>query len=73
MHVAAKINASARVLALLEAGAPPEARNRQGATFQRYLFRTSERILSDEARRGRAEVVDWLRRHDIAVDASSGP
>ena len=72
LHQAAKINATARVLDLLEAGAPPEARNQQGATFQHYLFRTSERILSEERRRGRAEVIDWLRRHDIAVDPSSG-
>ena len=72
LHMAAKINQPARVLDLLEAGALPKARNRQGATFKRYLFTTPEHILSEEARRGRADVIDWLRRHDIAVELPSG-
>ena len=72
LHMAAKINQPARVLDLLEAGAPPEARNGRGMTFQRYLFVTPEHVLSDQARRGRAEVIDWLRRHDVAVERPSG-
>jgi len=40
LHVAAKINAFDHVLDLLEAGAPPDAINRQNCTFQCYLFMT---------------------------------
>jgi uncharacterized protein len=69
VHAAAKINQPWRILDLLEAGAPPEAPNLQGATFQRYLFMTHEKILTQDARRGRAAVIDWLRRHNIPVEA----
>lgn len=68
LHLAAKINAFARTLDLLEAGAPPEARNQLGTTFQWYFFQTPEHLLTEKARRERAAVVDWLRRHDIAVE-----
>lgn len=68
LHVAAQINDPGRVLALLKAGAPPDARNRQGQTFQRYLFMTRERLLSAEARTARRAVVAWLRQHGIPVD-----
>jgi uncharacterized protein len=67
-HDAAKINEPWRVLTLLVEGAPPEARNRQGMTFQTYLFQTPDKVLSDEARRGRIAVVEWLRSHDVPVE-----
>jgi ankyrin repeat protein len=72
VHEAAKINEPWRILTLLEVGAPPGARNRQGATFQRYLFMTPDNVISDETRRGRAAVVDWLRRHNLPVEAPEG-
>lgn len=67
LHVAAQINDPAMVLVLLKAGAPPGARNAQGVTFQRYLFMTTERLLTSEARAARRAVIDWLTAHKVAV------
>jgi len=66
LHMAAKINDGAAVLALLQAGADPLARNRRGVTFQRYLAMTPERVLSADARRQRQAVDEWLQAHRIA-------
>ena len=60
LHVAAQINDPAKVLRLLEAGAPVGLRNAQGRTFQAYLFLTPSRLLSRDAAHARARVVDWL-------------
>jgi uncharacterized protein len=60
LHVAAKINAFARVLDLLKAGADPRAKNGRGTTFQPYLDRTPTNILNDEARRQKQEIAAWL-------------
>jgi len=69
LHYAAKTNQPGRVLDLLEAGADPRATtNNTGATFQRFLFKTSDAVLSGEARRDRDRVRDWLRAHDIAIE-----
>jgi ankyrin repeat protein len=68
LHVAAQINDPGRVLALLKAGAPANARNKQGQTFQRYLFMTREGLLSAEARTARRAVVTWLRQNGIPVE-----
>jgi ankyrin repeat protein len=61
LHVAAKINAFARVLDLLKAGADPAATNKQGVNFQKYLDMTPSDILNDEARRKKEEIAAWLR------------
>ena len=63
LHVAAKINAFARVLDLLEAGADPRATNKRGTTFQKYLDMTPTDLLHDEARRQREAVHTWVREH----------
>jgi uncharacterized protein len=68
LHVAAKINAHQRILDLLEAGADPRARNRQGATFQTYLASTPTHILSEDSRRGRDAIARWLRDHGVAQE-----
>jgi ankyrin repeat protein len=68
LHQAAKYNAPAHALALLEAGTDPNAKNVQQVTFQRYLFKTPERVLSADARRQRAAIRDWLQAHGIAVE-----
>jgi len=70
LHVAAQINDPQRVLALLEAGAPPLALNRQGQTFQRYLFMTRESLLNAGARDARQAVIAWLQRHRIRVEVN---
>ncbi|WP_394841401.1 ankyrin repeat domain-containing protein [Pendulispora brunnea] len=68
LHVAAKINENQRVLDLLKAGADPLAKNRQNATFQRYLNMTPSTILSADAKRQREEVMAWLREHNVPVE-----
>lgn len=70
LHLAAQINAPGRVLALLKLGAPPLARNRQGQTFQRYLFMTSDRLLTNKARRDRQAVVAWLEASGVALEVA---
>lgn len=67
LHVAAKINAFDRVMDLLEAGAPPNAINRQHCTFQCYLFMTPTDILTKSAHEQQSMVVMWLEAHHVAV------
>ncbi len=40
----------------------------QGVTFQRYLFKTRESVLSGEAKRSREAIREWLRAHDVPVE-----
>jgi hypothetical protein len=72
LHVAAQINAFQRVLDLLQAGADPITRNQQGRTFQRYLYMTPEKILSEDGRRGREAIAAWLRDHGVASEDTAG-
>lgn len=66
LHVAAQINEPRYVLALLQAGAPADARNAQDQTFQHYLFMTPDRLLNAETLRARRAVAAWLRGRGIA-------
>jgi uncharacterized protein len=68
LHVAGQINEPARALDLLKAGADPQARNAQGATFQRYLFMTRSALLNADARREREAVEAWLGAHGIPIE-----
>jgi len=72
LHAAAKINAGAHVLLLLEKGARPNARNAQDATFQTYYFKTPASVLNDAARAQRQAVTAWLQAHGIPVEAGAG-
>ena len=67
LHVAAQINANTFALDLLKAGANPNARNGQNATFQDYMFMTETQALSKDARQTRAEIKTWLRGHNVEV------
>lgn len=68
LHVAAMINAPARVLELLEAGADPGLRNRQGATFQRYLFKVRLDMMDVEGSRCWEDVLEWMVARQIPID-----
>jgi uncharacterized protein len=68
LHVAGLINDPEHALTLLQAGTDPNTRNGQGVTFQRYLFKTKEKLLNEKARHGRDSVRTWLREHGIEVE-----
>ena len=72
LHVAAKILARPRVIDLLRAGADPAARNRQGATFQRYLGRPDSGLLTDAARQQQDTIDRWLRTHGVPIEREAG-
>ena len=68
LHVAAKILARPRVLDLLRAGADPRAVNQQGLTFQRYLGRLPDSLLTEAARQQQREIDAWLKAHGVPAD-----
>jgi uncharacterized protein len=71
LHVAAQVNEPELVLALLKAGAPTGALNRQGRSFQTYLLMTPDRLLNARTRKARQDVLHWLTSKGIAVERSS--
>lgn len=73
LHRAAMVNAGAHVLALLEAGADPQAKNAQDASFQSYYFRVPDNVVNEESRGHRKAVVEWLRGHDVPLEAGVSP
>lgn len=68
LHIAAQTNQPWLALELLKAGARPDIRNEQGKTFPTYLFLMRDDLLSQDARDGKQEVVDWLRSHGLAAE-----
>lgn len=73
LHQAALINEPHWVLVFLQAGADPHAKDRSGATFQRYLFMSDDKLLNAATRRDLDRVRDWLRAHHIPIeDAHAG-
>lgn len=46
----------------------PPARNRQGKTFQTYLFMTPERLLNAETRQARHAVRERLEQKGVPVE-----
>lgn len=70
LHRAAMVNAGDHVLALLEAGADPRARNAQDASFQTYYFNVPEAVLNADSRQSRSRIIAWLRAHDVALEAN---
>ncbi|ALN61397.1 ankyrin repeat family protein [Lysobacter antibioticus] len=68
LHQAAKVNEFGHALSLLQAGASPNARNVQGASFQRFMFMTPEKVLNGQTRREREAVIEWLREHQIPIE-----
>ncbi|MEU7764150.1 ankyrin repeat domain-containing protein [Nocardia sp. NPDC049190] len=69
LHMAGEINDYRTIMDLLDAGADPTLNNRQGATFQRYIFMTSAMLLTEHARAERDQIIGWLREHDIPVES----
>lgn len=68
LHIAAQVNEPVRVLALLEAGAPPNARNKQGETFQRYLTMGDPKLLNWETREAGHAISAWLILHKVPIE-----
>ncbi|WP_077174116.1 ankyrin repeat domain-containing protein [Yersinia proxima] len=66
LHLAGKSNAPDLALRLLKAGADPEARNKQGATFQQYLAMTPLNIQSAEMQQKYQQLNIWLRGKKLA-------
>jgi len=73
LHVAAKINEYRHTLDLLRAGADPMIRNKQGVTFQRYLYMTPTELLTEDARHQLEAVMTWLRDHNMPIEGAPGP
>lgn len=66
LHLAGKSNAPDLALRLLKAGADPEARNKQGATFQQYLAMTPLNIQSAEMQQKYQQLNIWFRGKKLA-------
>lgn len=67
LHVAARTNAGAAILMLLDQGANPEARNSGGASFQDYYFAFRREVLSERALAERRQIVAWLKAHHVPL------
>jgi ankyrin repeat protein len=72
LHLASKFYAYDRIVDLLEAGADPALKNRQGFTFQHYLARAPMNLLSEDGKRGRESVAAWLRNHGVTPEFATG-
>ena len=70
LHVAARINAGAAILALLQRGASALARNSLGATFQTYYFGYPRTALNLRALAERRDVVAWLTANSVPLEAN---
>jgi ankyrin repeat protein len=70
LHVAARTNAGAALLMLLERGAHPQAKNSRGASFQSYYFKFPRNALNDRALAERRAIVTWLKSHNVPLEAS---
>lgn len=68
LHIAAQTNQPWMALALLKAGAKPGIRNAQGKSFLTYQFLMRDDLLSQNAREGKQEVINWLRLHGLAAE-----
>lgn len=72
LHTAARTNAGAIILLLLEAGASPLAKNSSGsATFQSYYFSSPRNVLNARALEERRAVVAWLKAHNVPLEAGA--
>lgn len=67
LHMAAMMNSTGHVLALLERGADPLATTDTGATFQDFLYTGDPDILLASARRNLGKIADWLTARDIPL------
>lgn len=73
LHTAGSVNAGGVILALLDAGAQPMAKNARGDTFQPYYFQVRRELLNERALAERRQVVEWLRRHGTPLEAVVEP
>ncbi len=71
LHTAASVNAGGVILMLLEAGAPPEAKDAHGDTFQPVYFGIDPDLLNARARQERQQVIEWLKAHGIPIEAAA--
>lgn len=70
LHQAAKINQADAALELMAAGTDPTAINKQGVTFQRYLYMTPARVRSGEFQRDIDRIQDELTRRGIPLEGA---
>lgn len=66
LHSAARSNAGALILELLEAGADPEA-TASGTTFQEYYFTYPSEVLNQRAKDERQAVISWLEENGVPL------
>lgn len=70
LHTAARTNAGAAILSLLEHGASPLAKNSGGATFQDYYFAFGRGRLNERALAERRQIVAWLKANGVPLGAA---
>jgi ankyrin repeat protein len=68
--VAARTNAGAAILRLLEKGASPLAQDSKGASFQSYYFSYRRELLNPQALAQRRQVVAWLKANNVPLEAN---
>lgn len=68
--VAARTNAGAAILRLLEKGASPLAEDSKGASFQSYYFGYKRELLNQDALAQRRQVVAWLKANNVPLEAN---
>lgn len=67
--MAAQTNQFQAVLDLLAAGADPRAKNKTGATFQRFVNMTPVNVTAPETQREREKINRWLVGHNIPIES----
>lgn len=68
LHHCAMTNQAKYVLMFLKMGVSPKLINKQNSTFQKYLYMTPNKLLSEERRKQIDDVKLWLVENEIKIE-----